>query len=141
MCVLVGGDGCADLQSLLTANGQCRHAVHTDVGHSARDGLADVHETVLHILFAEQFAVKVQRVLTARHPMLGHVVQGGGRRQRKDICSQLGEQTHSISLVQDAGRILEQDTDAGHGIARKDAARVHVEHELIAPIRLNGNGT
>lgn len=118
----------------LTADGQGGHTVHPDIGYGSGNCLADVDEAVLYVLLGEVLAGKVQGMLALDDPLLGDIVERRGWLQGGDIGPQPSIKTHPVALLENAARILVQDTDSRVRITGKYAAGIHVEHEFVAPI-------
>lgn len=121
---------------LLTVDWQRGHAVYSDVTDGAAHSLAHVHEAVLDVALGEHVALEGHGVLPPRHALFGQVVEAGGRRRGAHVCPQAAEHAHTVAALQDTRGVLEQHGHAAVSIAREDAPGVHVEHELVAPLRL-----
>lgn len=125
-----------DQPNQFTVHRQRGHAVHPDVTDGPADRLAHVDKAVLDVSLSEQLAVKVERVLPPRDPVLGDVVERGGRSPRGNVGPEPPEHPDSVTGLQDTGGVLEQHGDAAVAVAGEDAPGVHVEHKLVAPLRL-----
>lgn len=121
---------------VLTVDWQRGYTVYSDVTDGAAHGLAHIHEAVLDVALCEHVALKGHGVLPPRHALLGQVVEAGRRRRGAHICPEAAEHPHTVAALQDTRWVLEQHGHAAVSVAREDAPGVHVEHELVTPLRL-----